>query len=352
MNKNNEYSGTGIVFNIQRWAIQDGPGMRTTVFLKGCPLTCGWCANPESQNRMPEIMTRDILCIGCGKCKDICPEDAISFINAHPEETIYKLDGGGGCQSSEMTAADSNSTQASNAAQKVKIKKGMLRKLDWQKCTSCLKCAGVCPAKALIASGEEKDVRQVMTEVLKDMKFYRRSKGGMTISGGEPLVQWEFTLDLLKYAKKKGLNTALDTTGAGPWKILNSLLEYTNLLLYDIKHMDAVKHKEATGIDNKIILENLEKAVEKCTVWIRRIVVPGFNDSNDDIKALGKFVSTLTPLPAKISLLPYHKFAAPKYKSIGRIYQYEDLEPPKEARLKELQNILESVSGIKVDIGK
>lgn len=351
MNKNNEYSGTGIVFNIQRWAVQDGPGMRTTVFLKGCPLTCGWCANPESQNLMPEIVTRDILCIGCGKCKDVCPENAISFINAPSEETIYKLDGAG-CQASEMPAADSNSTQTSNATQKVKIKKEVLRNIAWEQCTSCLKCAEVCPAKALTASGEEKDVRQVITEVLKDKNFYKRSKGGMTISGGEPLTQWEFTLDLLKSAKKRGLNTALDTTGAGPWKILESLLEYTNLLLYDVKHMNGAKHKEATGMDNKIILENLEKAVSKCTVWIRRIVLPGFNDSDDEIKAMGRFISTLAPLPAKISLLPYHKFAAPKFKSIGRIYQYEDLPLPEEGRLKELQNILESVSGIKVDIGK
>ena len=351
MNETTEYNGKGIVFNIQRWAVQDGPGMRTTVFLKGCPLICGWCDNPESQKLMPEIMTRDILCIGCGKCKDICPENAISFIPIASEQTVYKMKDPS-CASSQINVNDSEAEQSVRKIQKVKIEKDLLRKIDWEKCTSCLKCVEVCPAKALITSGEEKTINQVITEILKDKKFYRRSKGGMTISGGEPLVQWQFSMDLLESAKKRGIHTALDTTGAGSWAILDRLLEHTDLLLYDVKHMDPAKHKQATGVDNRIILENLRKAVKKCTVWIRRIVVPGFNDSQDDIKALAEFASSLDPPPDKISLLPYHKFAGPKYESIGKVYSYNGVEPPEDAGIKELQKTLEKTSGIKVDIGK
>lgn len=346
------YTGKGIVFNIQRWAIQDGPGMRTTIFLKGCPLNCGWCANPESQRSHPEIMTRNILCIGCAKCKEVCPLEAISIVESPSEETVYSSMRQTSCQAQSAVLSDESGNGLADSGREVKIKKEIARNINWSLCNDCLKCAEVCPAKAIIISGEEKTVDEVMKVVLKDMSFYRRTKGGLTISGGEPLMQWRFTLDLLKSARKRGIHTALDTTGFGSWAILEELLEYTNLLLYDVKHTDSSKHKAATGAGNELILENLRKAVKKCTVWIRRVVIPGFNDSDAETEALAQLVTSLDPLPAKLSLLPYHKFAESKYESIGMTYTYSHVEPLLAEKIKELKKVMESLCGIKVDIGK
>ena len=346
------YNGKGITFNIQRWSIQDGPGIRTTIFLKGCPLNCGWCANPESKRSHPEIMTRDILCIGCGKCKEICPQKAISIIETSSKETVYSSMRQTGCQAQSSDSADENGDGLADSGREITIEKERTRNINWSLCNYCLKCAEVCPAKAIIISGEEKTVDEVMEVVLKDMSFYRRTKGGLTISGGEPLMQWQFTMDLLKSAKKRGIHTALDTTGFGSWAILEELLEYTNLLLYDVKHTDSSKHKEATGVGNELILKNLRKAVKKCTVWIRRVVIPGFNDSDAETEALAQLVASLDPLPAKLSLLPYHKFAESKYESIGMTYTYSHVKPPLPEKIKELKKVMESLCSIKVDIGK
>jgi len=298
----------GIVFNLQRWSIHDGPGIRTTVFVKGCPLRCKWCSNPESMKLYPEIMVRDLKCIGCGKCVAVCPQQAISL-------------------------ADNK------------------RMIDWARCDHCLKCVDVCPPRSIVTSGEKKTVEEVISVVMKDLNFYRRSKGGMTVSGGEALFQWRFVLNLLKAARKKGIHTALDTTGYGEWEILEQLLEYTSLLLYDVKHLDSEKHKEGTGVPNELILENLGKAVKKSTVWIRRLIIPDYNDSDEDIIKLAKFVSTLNPQPVKISLLPFHKFAGSKYISMGKSYAYSDVAPIPEQRVVELKQLIESF-GVKVDIGK
>lgn len=339
----------GIVFNIQRWAVQDGPGMRTTVFLKGCPLTCEWCSNPESQKSDPEIMTRDILCIGCGKCVEICPQNAISIIDERSAHTFYTTRRSG-CKPERYDHKKNGNNLDKNGS--VAITKKFIRKIDREKCNLCLECAKVCPAKAIIVAGDIKTVDEVMDTVLRDIKYYRRSKGGMTISGGEPLSQWEFTLELLKAAHKKNLHTALDTTGFGKWDILKRLLEYTDLLLYDVKFIDPEKHKTATGVDNEIILSNLKKAVKKTEVWIRRIVIPGYNDSDGEIKELGKLANSLKPKPSRISLLPYHKFAETKYSSLNRVYLFKDIEPPAAKQLDAIKNRLESLCDISVEIGR
>ena len=198
----------GLVFNIQRWAVQDGPGIRTTVFLKGCPLRCEWCSNPESQSSQKELMTRDIRCILCGRCVDVCPsKGAITFMGtsgqSSPQNIRYDTQHG----SDRMKEKDNQPNQH-------------LRVIDHDRCAMCLKCAEVCPAKAIVISGELMSVNEVMDIVLRDKSYYRRTNGGLTISGGEVLMQWQFAGELLKEAKEHHLHTALDTTGYRKWEIL------------------------------------------------------------------------------------------------------------------------------------
>jgi len=308
--RENLHNERGVVFNIQRFSIHDGPGIRSTVFLKGCPLHCPWCQNPESIRLSPEIITRDIKCIRCAKCAGICPQRAISI----GEEG---------------------------------------RVIEWGKCNYCLKCAEICPSKSIEASGEYKSADEVIEEVAKDSNFYRRSGGGMTVSGGEPLVQWRFTLALLQKARQKGIHTALDTTGYADWEALAEVLNYTKLVLYDLKHMDSARHKEVTGVSNELILENLEKTVKKpgLKVWIRRPIILGFNDSKDELEELCRFVLTLGPTVEKISLLPFHKFAELKYTATGKVYPYHDVPILSDERVEELRRLVLS-HGLKADVGK
>ena len=303
-------AGKGIVFNIQRFSIQDGPGIRTTVFLKGCPLRCLWCSNPESIRLSPEIITRDIRCIGSGKCAEICPKHAIVFV----ENT---------------------------------------RIIDWETCNYCMKCAQVCPSKAIEAVGEHMTIAEVVDTVARDSNYYRRTYGGMTLSGGEPLLQWQFALGLLREAKRKGFHTALDTAGYAEWEILDEVLNHTDLVLYDVKHMDSQKHQEATGVPNERILDNLQKtlAKSKAKVWIRRPVIPGFNDSEEDLTKLCKFVLTLDRSVEKVSLLPYHKYGELKYVAKGIVYPYQDFVLVSDEQMQRSKKLVESC-GLKVDIGR
>ena len=358
--------------------------MRTTVFVKGCPLRCGWCSNPESQDFGFEIMTRDILCIGCGRCVAVCPQQAISIESLSSNKTVFSIketscqmrgsdfqdeDAEGSiediddsktvfrlkqssCQIPSGGVNEPEEEDITDKVDKINIEKDFVRIIDRSKCDQCLKCVEACPAKAIIVAGEEKTVREVMNVVIRDRSFYRRSKGGMTICGGEPLSQWEFSLDLLKDAKKKGIHTALDTTGFAKWKVFEKLLEYSDLVLYDVKHTNSEKHKKATGVPNELILENLSKAVKKTTVWIRRVIIPGVNDSDEEAKALAVLAASLDPKPAKISLLPYHKFGAGKYESLGREYGYADVQSLTDERVQEIKSIIETFCDIKVDIGK
>jgi pyruvate formate lyase activating enzyme len=300
----------GVVFNIQRFSIHDGPGIRTTVFLKGCPLHCGWCSNPESARPTPEIITRDAKCIGCGKCVEACSQQAIVFL----ENT---------------------------------------RTIKWEKCNYCMKCAEVCPSGAIERTGEYMTVDRVMDVVGRDAGFYERSDGGMTLSGGEPLVQWQFALRLLREAKRRRLHTALDTTGYADWKTLDEMLDFTDLVLYDIKHPNSARHQEATGVPNERILDNLRKTVAKpgVRVWVRHAVIPQFSDSEDELEQLCKLVLTLKPPVEKISLLPYHKFGEVKYAAMGRAYPWKGTPVVPDEQVEMLKKLVESY-GIKVDVGR
>jgi pyruvate formate lyase activating enzyme len=301
--------GKGLVFNIQRFSIHDGPGIRTTVFLKGCPLRCPWCSNPESHACSPELLLREVKCIQCGKCQDICPEQAITV------------------------------TQS-----------GI--KVNREKCSNCLKCVQACTPRALEAIGQWLTSDEVMDTVLKDASYYKRTDGGMTLSGGEPLVQWQFALSILKKAKENGLNTTLDTTGYSKWHPFEKVLQNTDLVLYDLKQLDPAKHQAVTGIPNELILENLKKTLTETSVnvWLRIPVIPQFNNSLENMSRVTSFIENLPRMPEKVSLLPFHKFAAGKYHSLGKNYEFADVPLLEDQEIEEYKAFIAS-QGINVDIG-
>lgn len=297
----------GLIFNIQRYSIHDGPGIRTTVFLKGCPLRCKWCSNPESISPFPEILVRNSKCDGCRKCVEVCQREAIIFSES-------------GLQ------------------------------LDRAACDRCMKCIEVCHADALEIAGRYANMDEILDECSRDDTFYRNSGGGVTLSGGEPLLQADFAINLLKECKSNGLGTALDTSGYVAWETLQKALQYTDILLFDIKHLHAKAHREGTGVDNSLIINNLEKlsGLERTRVWIRIPLIPGYNDSENYIAELAARLKTVRV--EKISLLGYHEWGKQKYEALGRDYTMKDCEPLAQQKL---QGIMEQLqrSNLEVTIG-
>jgi len=264
---------TGIVTGIQRFSIHDGPGIRSVVFLKGCPLSCAWCHNPETQSFSPEILYDASKCIGCGKCVPVCPFSCHSLSDGMH---AYSRD----------------------------------------KCNACGECFKVCPS-ALELCGKAMTVPQVLEEVLADRSFYNND-GGMTISGGEPFAQGEFALSLLKNAKLQGLNCAAETCGAVSGEILLRAVEYTDLFLYDIKETDPARHEKYTGADNTLILENLSLlSAAGANIILRIPVIPGVNDRAEHFKAVGELAEKYTGVRS-VDVLPYHRAGNSKYLRIGR----------------------------------
>jgi pyruvate formate lyase activating enzyme len=289
----------GLVFNIQRYSIHDGPGIRTTIFFKGCPLRCKWCSNPESIGSQPEILVREARCNGCRRCIEVCSPGALSLAST-----------------------------------------GLW--LDRKKCDLCLKCIDSCWEDAIEVAGRFMSLDQVIDECRRDELFYHNSGGGITLSGGEPLLQPEFALAILDKCKALGLNTALDTCGHVPWNVLEKALESADLVLFDIKHLDADEHRDGTGTDNRLILANLEKAMNsgKARIWIRVPVIPGYNDSDQYMEGLARILSSMKA--EKVSILGYHELGRPKYQSLGKAYQLSGRKPMSEERLGEIIGIFKS----------
>jgi pyruvate formate lyase activating enzyme len=216
-----------------------------------------------------------------------------------------------------------------------------------------MQCAEVCPSGAIEATGRYMTVAEVMDPVGRDAGFYRHSGGGMTVSGGEPLLQWQFALRLLREAKKMELHTALDTTGYADWEILDEVLNFTDLVLYDVKHPNSARHQEGTGVPNERILDNLRRTAAKSgiTVWVRYPIIPHFNDSEEVLEELCDLVLPLKPAVEKISLLPYHKFGEAKYAALGKAYPWREIPTIGEAQVETLKKVVKS-RGIEVDVGR
>ena len=296
---------TGKVFNVQRYSIDDGPGIRTTVFLKGCPLKCKWCSNPESQNTWPEIAYRQSFCHKCGTCVAACPEKAISL----GDEGI---------------------------------------KIDRQRCTNCGLCAEVCPYNALEMIGEDMPVDDILEKVCSDMEYYLASGGGVTVSGGEPLLQADFVADLFAKCQIEGIHTCLDTSGCAPPPALKKVLPHTNMILFDIKHADPEQHKETTTRRNRVILHNLRFVVGSgADVIIRIPVIPGLNNSTEEVAKMARII--MDSGLDKAHLMPYHKYGLGKYKMLGRQYPLNGLEPPAKGELETIIKVMKKY-GVKCEV--
>lgn len=290
----------GNIYDIQKFSVHDGPGIRTDVFTKGCPLRCLWCHSPESQQFGPDLAWMELRCIGAGyggMCVKACDQGAISL-----REPVPTIDG--------------TSTI-------------ILPEVDRSKCTNCLKCAEACPSKALYNTLRRISVEECMEAIRMDKKYYDKSGGGVTISGGEPMSQFEFTLALAKQCKAEGIHVALDTTGFAPWEHYKEILPYVDLFLYDLKHMDSARSKVLVGVPNELILDNARKlAAAGARFQFRFPIIPKLNDSEENIKATAAFCKELVDAIDVVQLLPYHKMGQTKYDRLGLKYRLPNVEAP------------------------
>jgi len=304
----------GLVFNVQRYSIHDGPGIRTTVFLKGCPLRCEWCHNPEAMSGRVEFGFFPDRCIGCLECVQACPHG------------VHTVEDG-------------------------------RRVVNRELCRGEAKCAEVCYAEAIERIGYTLTVEEALAQVERDRPFYETSRGGVTVSGGEPLRQVEFAAAVLEGARARGLHTALDTCGHAPWTSLAQAAQHADLVLYDLKHMDSAEHRELTGVPNELILENLARVVElrgPDRVWVRYPFVPGLNDDRENVEAMARFLGPRSGSGARsrlrIDILPYHQLGQSKYRKLGLAYRLNGTRPPERSEMESAAAIL-SAAGLEPHVG-
>lgn len=291
----------GMVFNIQRYCIHDGPGIRTTVFINGCPLKCFWCQNPEGQSIKPQIFLNKDRCTGCGRCVLACPQRAIELYD-----------------------------------RKSKTRRDL--------CNGCGKCAEVCPNDARSLIGRWISAEEVFNIVKKDYIFYEKSGGGVTLSGGDPIAQPDFSIAILRLCKNNHIHTAIETSGHAQWKTLKKILEHVDLVLYDFKHMNPEKHKKYTGASNDLILKNAKRICSELRIpmWARIPIIPGYNDSHDNIEATAKFIAECLGESVKqVNLLPYHRLGETKYERLEREYPFS-IETPSEEHMTNIKKVFES----------
>jgi pyruvate formate lyase activating enzyme len=296
---------TGIIFDIKKYAINDGPGIRTTVFFQGCPLSCWWCHNPESQPRTPALMYRANRCVLCGECAAVCPQSGIQ-INGSAET-------------------------------------------DRSKCDTCGTCAVTCYHGAREVSGREITVEEVLAEIERETPFHDQSGGGVTFSGGEPLMQRSFLLALLRSCSEHDIHTVVDTSGYTTWEALDSIREYVNLFLYDLKLMDNERHNQYTGVSNESILRNLKLLSDHGhAVYVRIPLIPGINDDEANLCKSAELLASL-PTITGVELMGYHEIAAAKYEALGMAYRLNGTKPPTAEHMQQAGSILKEY-GLKVKI--
>lgn len=291
---------TGTVFNVQHYSIHDGPGIRTTVFVQGCPLRCMWCSNPESQLPDPQLLYLEDRCVGCGACIDACPKGAIERQPGNPAKV----------------------------------------RTDREVCEACGACVPVCPVEARSISGEVVTAENAYLQTEEDRLFYG-DDGGMTVSGGEALAHPRFTGALCALCKDSGMNTAIETCGAVSWETMKPVLEHVDLVLYDIKQMDSAKHKEYTGMGNELILDNLERISNEtdCDIIVRCPVIPPCNDSEEEMHAIGRWLTDKGIRVSEIDLLPYHNLGEGKRMQLEREQGFVT-EVPSAQHVEALRDIL------------
>lgn len=300
------------VFNIQTYCIHDGPGVRVTVFVKGCPLRCVWCANPESNEQRPQLLFYKDRCTACGKCVEVCEQKAISIIQK--EEKFVSC-------------------------------------TDRIRCKDCGACVSVCPADARELAGTRTTVAEAIDRVKKDKLFMQASGGGMTISGGECLFCPDFTENLLMAAHEEGISTAVESSVFASRETVDRIYRHVDLALCDIKHMNSAKHKEYTGVPNEQILANIAYIhnVLHVPVWIRVPVIPGYNDAEENIENMARFVKEELGEDTRVCLLPYHRLGESKNESLGHEL-HMDVEIPSDEYMQKLKAVVEKY-GLTVQIG-
>jgi len=291
---------SSLVTNIQGYSIHDGPGIRTVVFLKGCSLECQWCSNPECISPHPEVGFIKSLCTKCGKCAEICPEGAL----------VYE--------------------------------EGKFPRIDREKCTGCDICSSVCAYQALALYGKSMTADEVFDAVNRDTMFYQASGGGVTVSGGEPLLQPEFVGDLFEKCRQAGIHTCIETSGYAAESALRQVLPYTDYILYDLKHLNSGKHRQYTGKPNSLILSNAKIAAASGVETLFRMpLIPGINDDMQNIKETAEFLHGLGNSARRIELMPYHRLGKGKYESLDKEYRLSELLSPEPEHLESVKKVFE-----------
>lgn len=286
----------GTIFDVKRYAINDGPGIRTAVFFKGCPLRCWWCHNPEGQTLQPQMMIRANRCKGFKACLQVCPYGAISW----DEKSIT----------------------------------------NWAECDGCGKCVEVCTAGGREMVGRVVPVHDLVESITRDIVFYDQSGGGVTFTGGEPLLQREFLHELLLACKEQEIHTAVDTSGYSSWEGIEAIYPLVDLFLYDLKLMDEAKHKQYTSFPNRLIMDNLKKLSGlKSHIIVRMPIIPGINDDNDNISSSAAFLAELPHLDG-VELMPYHAIGLAKYQALGMEYKLADTHPATPSSIEEIEQEL------------
>ncbi|MCC8151442.1 MAG: glycyl-radical enzyme activating protein [Lachnospiraceae bacterium] len=304
---------TGVIFDISQYMLEDGPGIRTGVFVKGCPLRCKWCSNAYGLEHKVQLAYEKSRCIGCRACVNVCEYGAAAWEN---EDSVARQ--------------------------------------NFNLCINCMKCVAVCPSKARRQIGRVASPQEILGEIERYRSYFRRGNGGITMSGGEILMQADFVEETLRLCQSEGIHTAIETSGYGRWEDLKRIILYSGMVFMDVKCMNPERHRELTGVDNKIILENIRCAAEYCEnngveIVIRFPLIPTLNDDKENLEATAEFVCSLPGKPL-LNILPYHNYGASKYERLGMSYETESLPLQKTEEMNRIRKEMDRM-GVRYSVG-